>query len=169
MNDNEYKPLKELNLHPGDKVEYLDFGLGKEEYVIGIHNGELCAMRDGNVGQVVSSSRMSSWRVISRGPEETCWRDMTRAEKGEILLAIEEGKTIEINCGAYGYLAWDRCPSNISDVHQPMRVRRDPEVYSTEIYYTTKYGRSTCLGHINIVDGRPDLDSALLVAQGAPD
>lgn len=53
------------------------------------------------------------------------WSDMSKEEKGAILLAVEEGHEIEFLCfflHKNSIEEWDR-KSKLSECHQPMRIK----------------------------------------------
>jgi hypothetical protein len=93
-NDMKTGTLKELNVKPGDVVEYID--TGAMQTIAYTKNGLYYTKdQDPNMPFPRLSSR-DCWRVISRAPETPKrWRDMTPEEKGALLLAHHEGKVIE--------------------------------------------------------------------------
>jgi len=84
------KTLKELNVQVGDVVECVsahgDWLKKGKTYTVD-HDMRV-------VGYDITSLNVSTFRIITRAPP-TLWRDLTPAEKGALLLAHHEGKTVQ--------------------------------------------------------------------------
>jgi hypothetical protein len=85
--------LKELNVKPGDVVEYC----GVDKYTISKKPNHLI----GEYGKVIDYSfhwnTCKEFRIVSRATENPkLWRDMTDAEKGALLLAWHRREEIEM-------------------------------------------------------------------------
>ena len=101
--------------------------------------------------------------------EPKLWKDMTPEEKGALLLAYHEGKTIE------GF--WDGCWQECDQVHKfafainvPYRVKPEPVVETVTMYTGTPISHwgwtadscSTDRTHritFDLIDGKPDCNS----------
>ena len=79
------------------------------------------------------------------------WRDMTDAEKGALLLAHHEGRTIERWVDES--LGWKIVPPQWRHEHA-YRVRPEPKRETV-----TLYAGDTIIGTIDMIDGKPDPDS----------
>ena len=89
------------------------------------------------------------------------WKDMSRAEKGEILLAHYEGKTIQ--CNLFGGNAWSTFHDiTFSDQHA-YRVKPEPMVREVELYFgklvegalVRKHWSDTHKLKMKLIDGIP--------------
>lgn len=94
--------LAELNVKPGDVVECVWPGGYRYKHTIACVSDGIYYSKDtgGELGDAVP------WRIVSRAPDPAIpklWRDMTREEKGALLLAAHEGKVIEYE--AHGWRA----------------------------------------------------------------
>lgn len=94
--------LAELNVKPGDVVECVWPGGYRYKHTIACVSDGIYYSKDtgGELGDAVP------WRIVSRASDPDTpklWRDMTREEKGALLLAAHEGKVIEYE--AHGWRA----------------------------------------------------------------
>jgi hypothetical protein len=119
----EYKTLKELDVKPGDFVEY-------DKGVIGIIDDNLEWLGEDGKRQKVEYSTVRAWRIISRASDTPkLWRDMTPEEKGALLLAHHEGEEIEWSY----FLPWKTANDTAKggtptwDDEHAYRVRPEPE------------------------------------------
>ena len=156
------KTLKELNVQPGDVVEWIsqpDFG---HMTVISAKNFEARGVR------VVLSKHgpgifiHEKFRIISRASDTPkLWRDMTAEEKGALLLAHHEKKGIDFwNDGEWDESSPAWHPDNA------YRIRPEPKVETVTFYwnlgqsaFTTKGVASTHRITFNLIDGKPGCDS----------
>ena len=91
--------LKELNVQPGDVVEWVSGHDGG--YIYPDIPKVVTIDRKGvkRVYGIDASKCYAQWRIISRVSRDdtpTLWRDMSAEEKGALLLAAHEGKVIEV-------------------------------------------------------------------------
>ena len=145
--------LKELNVKPGDVVEYC--GLKR---TIKIIDGVLCATDDGHgITQPVSKSKDPSWRIVSRAPgTPKLWRYMTPEEKGSLLLAHHEGEVIE--CWGDDGCGWIVLPPDEWGPEHAYRVRPEPKRETVTLWVHCQ-GKDIPIGKIDLIDGKPDPDS----------
>ena len=61
------------------------------------------------------------------------WKDMSREEKGELLLAHYEGKIIQ--CNLFGENGWSFFHENIFSDQHAYRVKPEPKVREVELYF----------------------------------
>ena len=119
--------LKELNLKPGDVVEwggftYIAFENPKPRAAAGVWAGteEKGWVQDGN-----HNGLDTIFRLISRATPKT-WGEMTDAEKGALLLAAHEGKVIEWD-HHNNFSTWEPCDEDcLWDDEFYYRVRPEP-------------------------------------------
>lgn len=157
--------LAELNVKPGDVVQCLELSIsanvhylkaGKQYSIVRGKKGACFIDEEGdecfghlNIFQIVS-------RASQPDPETpTLWKDMTPGEKGALLLAHHEGKTIE----------WTRSPGDAdyrqSTAHNLRPVWSDNHAYRIR---PSKPKRMTVdlmadfkrIGTIDLIDGKPD-------------
>jgi len=95
--------------------------------------------------------------------EETkLWRDMTREEKGALLLAHYEGKVIQEDFGSDWIKAdptWRDC---LQYCVKPEPLREQVKIYGRGLYWCDAKKRVPQDTHVisfMLVDGEPDLDS----------
>ena len=142
--------LEELNVKPGDVVEY-DGGFGGKivKRTVAGWKGSRCYHTDHEFGGSVFMMRGPGWRIISRasGTPKT-WGEMTDEEKGVLLLAHHEGKVIEFLNGPYG---WSLASSPRWRSEQSYRIR--PEHKRETVAIDTH--RIT----FDLIDGEPDCSS----------
>ncbi len=154
------KTLKELNVQPGDVVEYLP-GKGVTtvtEIRDGLYYGT------GSNGDNPYTDR-AAFRLISRACDAPkTWGDMTDAEKGALMLAAHEGKVIECLEGDISQSFWitDSPPEWISSY--AYRVRPEPKRETVTLYGNVKSNlwtasRSDIDRHritFDMIDGEPE-------------
>ena len=128
--------LRELNVKPGDVVEFVTGSAGFEDYTkkyggtysVVDADGDTKQHSDGSQGWCNESSH--KFRIISRASDTPkTWGEMTDAEKGALLLAAHEGKVIESKYAHesqwYSYeLRWDE--------DRPEPVRETVTLYGCE-------------------------------------
>ena len=146
--------LKELNVKPGDLVEYT-FGHKTEP-----------------VGYTVTENWIENafsweeagrpyWRIISRASDpETpkLWRYMTPEEKGALLLAHHEGGVIEYWNTREN--AWQPVASGKPKWFALDAYRVRPEPKREKVTLWAHYqGRDILIGKMDLIDGKPDPDS----------
>ena len=159
--------LKELNVKPGDVVEWVDDGT-IHEIVLAcvIPNGESFP------SEVYAELSNYGWgvfceerfRIISRAsdPEPKLWRDMTPEEKGALLLAAHEGEVIE-----YEGHGWHKVACNDPVWYDDTAYRVRPEPKRETV---TTYAKADAIGGLcrsdathritfDLIDGQPDPDS----------
>ena len=138
--------LQELNVQPGDVVEWLWNGATE------VVTKDMISHYDGQ------------YRIISRAPRDDTpklWRDMTAEEKGALLLAAHEGRTVQ---GWDGDNWFDMMyPPWLED--DPYRVKPEPVRETVNMYYPDLPYSFNCAGRINgpthritfdTVNGKPD-------------
>ena len=135
--------LKELNVKPGDVVEFTETGA---KYTTGVNLwGRLVDVADG----VGLNPINKKFRIISRAADTLkLWRDMTAAEKGVLLLAHHEGKVIETFLSRTG---WVETKSPQWFVGSAYRVKPEPKRITVPLMADFKE-----IGTIDLVDGVPD-------------
>jgi hypothetical protein len=161
--------LKELNVKPGDVVEWQ----GVAEKVLFIE-----AITEGNfAGETRVTLEeygtgifdQEEFRIISRATETPkLWRDMTDAEKGALLLAHHEGKVIEemvtektfpVDVSGV-WLVWTgefRPKDNIAYRIRPEPKRETVTLIGDDIRFSWAFN-----GHritFDLIDGKPNLAS----------
>lgn len=108
-------------------------------------------------GSGCTHTKGGNWTVhdaTSDTPKE--WCQMTREEKGELLLAHHEGKAIEfLSASGSWKLAED--PSWLEPF--PYRIKPQPVTETVTLMWCNEKGDGGKLGTINLIDGKPDLDS----------
>ena len=146
--------LKELNLQPGDVVEYTFGGWGDpfsykvtREWVDSVLLWE--------------EADRPYWRIVSRAPRPEAdtpklWRDMSPEEKGALLLAHHEGKVIEV----WDSKSWVRRSFNVWAEGNAYRVRPEPKRVTIGLYIGLDRNRFPYpIGTIDLLDGKPDMAS----------
>ena len=145
--------LKELNVQPGDVVEWIyDGEVGTIDNLMiwrGINGGKMN----------VSNSTFRDWRIISRAPHgdtPKLWKYMTAEEKGALLLAAHEGKVIEVWEGE-----WSKVINVIWYPWNAYRVKPD-DVRETVVFDSKYYSFKLMEGYritFETINGEPDLAS----------
>ena len=142
--------LKELNVKPGDMVEYAD---GKHYTVsCGQHLIMSC-------GKEISYDYWDSGKgftLISRATDtQTLWCDMTPEEKGALLLAHHEGEEIEVMGSK-----WVTTNKPVFHGAYAYRIKPEPKIKTVALCYRQDVGQvKNRIGTINLIDGEPDCDS----------
>jgi len=158
--------LAELNVHPGDVVEYVKTGI--RTTVTHIVNGRYYGTGD---NPEFPYSEDPVFRIISRAtPTPKLWRDMTPEEKGALLLAAHEGKVIEWididpELRAFNDDNWRSCAAVGKFDRYAYRVKPEPKVDTVAIGWDGSgpaKGVFCCDTHritFNLIDGKPDCSS----------
>ena len=169
--------LKELDVNPGDVVEFVSWSDGDtndvgNRYVImekhpeGYSDGLVAYAEDGyfNVwGDEHDIRYVAKFRIISRASDTPkAWSSMTDAEKGALLLAKYEGKVIESFFSLTGWVSYQ----GLFYQEKAYRIKPEPEVITYNWFGTFADGFSdmaaTDATHIlifNTINGEPDLSS----------
>jgi hypothetical protein len=154
--------LKELNVKPGDVVECIC--AHSNHYTT---SKRYSADMDGNIWNnkgFVDPSPTSQFRVVSRAshPEPPkLWRDMTREEKGALLLAEYEGRDIQQKAGVSWVL---KIKSHKFLEEWAYRVKPEPKRQTVKLYFGElkqgallhKVRTDTHRITFNLIDGKPD-------------
>ena len=152
--------LKELNVKPGDVVKYY----GEKEYTVA--EGNKLIHPGGNIQPYDGWDTVGYFSIVSRAaPEPKLWKDMSPEEKGALLLAEYEGKTIEFWNGPLGWVE----ASPLWDSYRAYRVKPEPVVETVALYNDPNggwsfyedsgtYKRSYSIT-FDLVDGKPDCNS----------
>ena len=167
--ETEYKTLRELNVRPGDVVEWNGHTYTAFEMPAPPSSNHCWARRD-DCGWI---SEYAEVRLISRAPRNdtagdkpVLWRDMTDAEKGALLLASFRGKVIE---GTRLDVPEDWRVTVIGLDNIAYRVKPEPKVETVTLYghvgVNTYFNldrsiRDTHRITFNRRDGKTDVDSA---------
>lgn len=158
--------LEELNVKPGDVVEYVPTG----NYHTVLEGKRLTISNGNTVDYEYNWDCSKYFRIVSSASDKPkLWRDMTPEEKGALLLAHHEGKQIEVNreileCGEW----WeDHYPEWMHNY--AYRIKPEPKVEAVnQGYKTNSSGRfvtTSSLDHathvvtFNLIDGEPDCTS----------
>lgn len=157
--------LRELDVNPGDVVEYID--TGAKQTVVGTdHNGRFVGDRCIE-GESWLSER-NCWRLVSRA-QPTIWRDMTPEEKGALLLAAHEGKAIEFmndfdtpewKKAAPKWASW--CYYRVKP--EPVRETVSGWWNGKNFHNTANYVDRTHRITFDTIDGKPDCNSVKMEA-----
>lgn len=152
----EYKKLKELNIKPGDVVEwngseFVAFEEPKPDGASGVWAGT-----EGH-GWISGNATV---RIISRADDApTLWSKMTDAEKGGLLLAHHNGEEIEfLTDGAWWYIERPNWKPSYA-----YRVKPKPRTEWVRIINDNDETIATCT--VLMTDGVPDLSTIDLVVQ----
>lgn len=153
--------LKELNVKPGDVVEWVGYEhVG--HHTLDFIDGELFVFDTKGGPYTHTLSCADIFRIISRVSEEApkTWGEMTREEKGELLLAAHEGKVIEFSdnvdpddwCAIGG-------PSFVDRYHY--RVKPEPKRETVTLYagHTDPDCDPMPIGTIDLINDKPDYAS----------
>jgi hypothetical protein len=126
----EYKTLRELDVKPGDVVE---FNGGVVRTISGWADGK-CYATDLLFGGSSYLSGRDAWRIISRAPRDdtaddkpVLWGDMTPEEKGALLLAHHEKKEIEC-LSTKDEAGWIHTPYPAWQADLFYRIKPEPKV-----------------------------------------
>ena len=95
------------------------------------------------------------------------WKDLSRQEQGELLLAKHEGRTIEqwsfSSCGLPGSW-WSRRNPNFNDEDSIFRIRPDPIITRAKLVWANQgfmFDHEFELS-FNLIDGEPDCSSVTM-------
>lgn len=150
------KTLKELNVKPGDVVQYN----GGKMYTV--MKDECLKHSDGSVRPYGDWGWSPYFTVVSRAEDTpTKWGDMTPEQKGALLLAHHEGKTIECYCFREGQFTTTHEPYLFDGV--AYRIKPEPKV---EVVHLMNF-HEKAKGHaivFTVVDGVPDCNSVKMEA-----
>jgi hypothetical protein len=156
--EQEYKTLPQLNVKPGDVVEYKEGG----KYTIS-NKPQHLIWTDG------SENKYKVWdyglfRIVSRADTPKRWNDMTTEEKGALLLAKHEGKVIEYSF--FGSGGWIIPMGEIGRHTGYYRIKPNNETVSFKGYVEDGVffrGRNSSKPEVKItfdlIDGNPDVTS----------
>jgi hypothetical protein len=164
MGMSEVGTLKELDVKPGDVVEYW---YKNRIWVKGVIDDNEIAQMENGLDQNKKYSTDPNWRIISRADNPKLWRDMTDAEKGALLLAKHEGKVIE----CYDGYMWFETVTPRWYVPHAYRIRPEPKVETVTVHYqkdgATVMPVANGYTHritFNTIDGKPDTASIKMEA-----
>lgn len=156
--------LAELNVKPGDVVQnYANPVMNGGVWIVrNIEGDQVLGVKDeyGPYHKGVPLSGSYIWRIVSRAPDPATpklWLDMTREEKGALLLAHHEGKVIEY-CDDGPWFACRGEPKWLD--RNAYRVRPEPTRETVGLYIGKDRERFPLpIGTIDLLDGKPDLSS----------
>lgn len=156
--------LSNINARPGDIVELvMAYGSFHPEYTDRYRGKKLIINDEGGVdpyeggAQIWGGGNLHHFRIISRASDTPkTWGEMTNAEKGELLLADHEGRTIQlwhtrggwvdsVEFGAVEDIAYRIKPK---PVRETVTLRSEVAGLREAIDYITK-----------VINDHPDLDS----------
>lgn len=162
--------LGQLNVQPGDVVEYTAIG----EPLHSPHTFTFQCWHDGEPysmsqkvggGAHLRTDTGAIFRIVSRASDAPkTWGEMTDAEKGALLLAAHEGKVIQVLCWDHDGEGWNAKPTAIWNPDRTYRVRPEPK-RKTVTLYTSKPGEEygnerkpddTHAITYDLIDGKPD-------------
>lgn len=154
--------LAELNVKPGDVVEFQ--GGARPIYTVGVSiYGKLIDVDDGK-----ELCEYMPFRIVSRASDKPkLWRDMTPEEKGAILLAMHEGKKVEV----YSVGKWWKKSYMTFDDGNAYRIAPEPKVETVTTHGTWcnkgKMPKTQYVYEItfNLIDGKPDWNTAKVVGK----
>ena len=148
--------LKELGVGVGDVVECVS------RNGMNARLGEVFTVNEqGDIHDVIKHgvTNFSRFKIISRATPKL-WRDMTPEEKGALLLAAHDGKSIECHCNNNGwvtiYPSWD------SDL--AYRIKPEPKVETEIITILNVDGVIIGKGTVTTYNGKPDCASVKMEA-----
>ena len=149
--NSEYKTLRELDVKPGDVVEY---GPGGGVTTV-THIADGLYYGDGNRADCPYCED-AAFRIVSRAPRDNSdlpsgmawtplrdndtpkmWRDMTPEEKGALLLAHHEGKAIEVYNANTG--EWREVRAEWI-YYKAYRIRPEPKRETVSYEWNCSYG-----------------------------
>jgi hypothetical protein len=149
----------------GDKIVVID-----TEYFMNVPNGTVMtvqAVGQNHVEATVDDGDGYVW-FMENGRYEPCvmkpdtptlrgvspklWKDMTPEEKGALLLAHHEGKTIE--CYQFPDHGWEVIYNPVFDNTSAYRIKPEPKRVTVALMADFKE-----IGTIDLIDGIPDPDS----------
>jgi hypothetical protein len=150
----EYKTLRELDVKPGDVVEWNIAGKKHTEKV-------------DSLWKEWSGAYLKIWRIVSRAPSDdtavdkpVLWRDMTDAERGALLLAHHRGKVIQFKNVFCEPHDWRSIKEPIWADAYAYRVKPAPKVETVALCWRYDVGTvKNKIGTINLKDGKPDFAS----------
>lgn len=144
------KPLSEINPQKGDKLKLLGYVNSLGEWVenpkepVYEHKGEKLVSENYGFMSLDPVSRFH-FEVVREDKPKT-WGEMTPEEKGAILLAQHEGKTIQWIDPEYPSDSWSATYS-LYDLHthkdMAYRVKPEPEVETKSVTGVNMLGRPT--------------------------
>lgn len=163
---------KQLNLQVGDVVKIVDSRSPSagNTYTINKHlklrNNDGSGHYFGYVNDSICEDTL--FEVLSRATatQHKMWRDMSAEEKGALLLAHHEGKTIEF----WDEDAWIAAEQPLFTQYDKYRVKPEPRVEIVCMYYNTgdsimttyKGKKDSFKVSFKVVDGEPDCSSVVL-------
>lgn len=141
--------LAELNVKPGDVVEFQ--GGARPIYTIGVSiYGKLIDVDDGK-----ELCEYMPFRIVSRASDKPkLWRDMTPEEKGAILLAMHEGKKVEV----YSVGKWWKKSYMTFDDGNAYRIAPEPKVETVHLMNFHELAKGYAIV-FTVKDGEPDCTS----------
>ena len=144
--------LQELNVQPGDVVQWRDC----DAVTVSGWDLDRCYNTNQKFGGSISmDTSAQDWRLISRASDTPkLWHDMTPEEKGALLLAAHEGRTVQlwhvrggwvdsVEFGAVDFIAYRVKPDDVRETVTLFWKRSDTG-YNHEI------------GTIDLINGEPD-------------
>lgn len=162
--------LAELNVKPGDVVEFVDGYLGmcpqyKGKRMVCTADG---VSIDGTIG--FPRGNYHKFHIISRASDTPkLWRDMTTEEKGALLLAHHEGKGIEYFSRIDN--VWGKTYAPDWRDNYAYRIKPEPKVETVTTHGTWcnkgKMPKTQYVYEItfNLIDGKPDWNTAKVVGK----
>lgn len=151
--------LKELNVQPGDVVEYYS-GSPFHEMRVGtrfkVSEDGLRVEGLNDIGY--NSVKSSAWkyRLISRASDTPkLWRDMTPEEKGALLLAMHDGKKVEV----YEDGKWLKKTLMTFTSGNAYRVKPKPKMEIENVKIINADGVTIGTGTVTTTNGKPDCTS----------
>ncbi len=150
--------LKELDVKPGDVVEYMWY---TGEWTRGTVDVFGIVQMDEGGRQDPQYSTDPNWRIISRANTQKLWRDMSDAEKGALLLAFHnDKKCLEIWLNG----EWVDCGNSTWKNDRAYRIRPEPKIEVVDVFW--KRGETGYTHRITFttIDGKPDCASIKMEA-----
>lgn len=141
--------LAEIGAKPGDVVELQ--GGARPIYTIGVSiYGKLIDVDDG--GELCE---YMPFRIVSRAEATPkLWRDMTPEEKGAILLAMHDGKKVEVySVGKW----WKKSYMTFGD-ENAYRIKPEPKVETVHLMNFHELAKGYAIV-FTVKDGEPDCTS----------
>ena len=153
--------LAELNPADGKTVECMTAGSnrfteGKRYKIAG-----RCILTDGGASNIIVDVNASRFRIVDDEPRP--WSELTRAEKGELLLAEHEGKDIQVKASE---TLWVGKTPGFSGIGV-YRIKPEPVVDTSTCWWGNYMGftngiqssRDTHRITFETIDGEPDVTS----------